>query len=372
MTYLMDTIRPFVEVSAAHGSVLTLRDGNEVVDFFCDVGTASLGYSTGRQLAHVPNLYRLSLREEAAKRLCLASGMDKVFFSTSGTEAVEASIKLARRFQSPQRRTILSESGGFHGRTYAALAAGDGPPHHTQGFGPLPECFAHARIGKDTWRRVTDRTCAVLISPINGNNDVIVHDVDHLRSIQKACQDTGAVLIFDEVQTGAGRASSGNVTYAQGVGLEPDVVCLGKGVAAGIPCGVTLARGEVANAFAPGTHFSTFGGSPTAMTGVLDMLKFLATNPRSADRVGDAVVSSVATYATNVRGQGALIAFDLDVDRVEFANACLEEGVLVPSFRAGPGALKVTPPLNIGAEELIHGLDAMAKAYWRTKREIRR
>lgn len=385
------------------GSCLVDEHGKRYLDFFCDVGTSSLGYSDPlmagalRQMLdqgippHAPNLYGFQERDRAATRLCLATGMDRVFFCNSGTEAAEAAIKLARLWQwqmaggrsradggallapSKARTTIYTYAGGFHGRTYGALAAGDGPKYHTEGFGPLPEGFKHFK----TLDQIDTDAAAIMLAPVFGNNDVQMYDSEWLLQLRRMATEMGALLIFDEVQTGAGR--TGRMTYnqrldsAQGGGslVEPkgiaDIITLAKGIAMGAPVGAMLAREPYGSTFTPGTHFSTFGGNPLGMVFLNGMLDWLERNSMHVGRVGVALMEGIAAMGFKPRGIGLLWAFDCDVDTIALSHACLEEGLLIGAFRAGPGAVKLTPPLNISINDLRVGLDKLNTAYLRVK-----
>lgn len=370
-----------------HGAWLKGYDGKDYLDFFSDVGTASLGYCSEEQRAvltrlldpheaiplHQPNLFASMERDSAAGRLCQATGMERVFFCNSGTEAVEAALKVARLTQAkrygtlcrvsiePKRSLIASYVGGFHGRTYGGLSAGDGPAYHTWGYGPLLDGFRHfsdiSEIPKDA--------AAVILAPVFGNNDVRVYPDGWLEQLRKHCDDNGIILIFDEVQTGSGRCGT-TFTYAQNIGVQPDVITLAKGLGMGVPVGAMLARGDCAEAFTPGTHFSTFGGSPMCcafVNGMLDwataqQLKLVALKGRSIR-----TILKQLSFVQNVRGVGMLNAFDVDFCTRRYAEACFQHGILIGAFRSGPGPIKITPPLNIDMEDIFLGIQGMNDAY---------
>jgi acetylornithine/N-succinyldiaminopimelate aminotransferase len=355
------------------------------LDFFCDVGTSSLGYASKEQRVvlsrllcdfvplHAPNLYLHTERDRAAERICRATGMDKVFFCNSGAEAAETAIKLARLYQYKRhgagRHAIACHKGGFHGRTLATLAAGDGPPYHREGFGPLPSGFFHFPTMPGALDRLDElneanNLAAVMLAPVAGNNDVQEFPEEWLHQLRAWCDETGVLLVFDEVQTGAGRSGT-RYTYAEREGVRPDILTLGKGVAMGVPTGVCLARAEVAEAFTPGSHFSTFGGNPLCAAFVNGMLDWCTPeNLVMVEGKGMHLKRHLAMsgWAKNVRGPGMLIAFDIDVDTIDFAMACLESGLLVGAFRRGPGTVKVTPPLNASLDDLQLGLALMDEA----------
>ncbi len=387
-SHLMSTL-DFRVQKFATGNIALLSDGRggpNALDFFADVGTASLGYNSQesrhvlhRMLdehipIHAPNLYGFDERDRAARRLCEKTGMDRVFFCSSGTEAVEAAIKLARLHccqsatvdgvldvEKGWRYKIASFKGGFHGRTYGGMAAGDGPPYHTFGFGPLLQGFE--KFGQI--EEISEDAAAVILAPVFGNNDVVVYPDGWLQELRAYCDEHGILLIFDEVQTGSGRCGI-NFTYGQRVGVRPDIITLAKGLGMGAPVGACLARGEVADTFTPGSHFSTFGGNPLSCAFINGMLDWATENAmEQVDQLGHYIRDALVKldFAKNVRGIGMLNAFDIDIDTVEFAWACQEEGLLIGAFRSGPGAVKITPPLNITFDHALQGIAMMERAY---------
>jgi acetylornithine/N-succinyldiaminopimelate aminotransferase len=377
--YLMDTLNTkSLTFVSGFGSKLIDSLGGEYIDFFTDVGTSSLGYggSTAHQKAkeilslnpfHAPNLYGWGLRSAVAKQICDATGMDRVFFCNSGTESVEAALKLMRKYQHDSGVKngigILGEKGGFHGRTYGSLAVGDGPSHHYKGFGPLPEGFAHFEFNTDEYKKFRkELVCGIMISPVFGNNDVRVPDDGWLKELRAYTSENNMLLAFDEVQSGSGR--TGAMTYAQKIGVKPDIITLAKGIGMGMPVGVMLATEEVAKAFTPGSHFSTFGGNPASVAAVTAMLDWLSL-PESFTQIigkGEIIRGRLREAgAKGVRGAGMLNAFDIDTCGLEFASDCLEEKLLVGAFRPGPGPVKITPPLNIESDVLDEGLRSLCK-----------
>lgn len=375
--YLMKTLDfRKVEFVDGCGSYLYDTAGERYMDFFTDVGTASLGYGgvqsnnalslSKNHPPHAPNLYGYRLRNETAEKICKKMEMDKAFFCNSGTEAVEAAIKLARKYQaenSSRADFICAEKGGFHGRTFGSLAAGDGPEHHYKNFGPLPSGFLHFEFGGDISEIPTD-AAAVLIAPVFGNGDVRPAPEGWLEELREYTSRHGVLLVFDEVQTGSGRV--GAPTMAQKLGIKADIICLAKGVAMGCPVGAILATEEVAKAFTPGCHFSTFGGNPLSCAYTRTMMEWLTEeNMESVALKGAHIRTALEElgWAKNVRGVGMLNAFDIDVDGIDFSLACLERGLLVGAFRKGSGPVKITPPLNIGWREISVGIEIMDDAY---------
>jgi len=377
---LMNTLKfvPGRTFVAGDGNWLVDTDGGKALDFYCDTGTASMGYHPEamqevlkrilkeRLPVHSPLVFRHTERDRAAQRIVQATGMDRVFFCNSGAEAVEASIKCARKTQYDRgqghRVNVYGWRNAFHGRTFGALALGDGPTYHHTGFGPMPSGFKRFHVIED----IRPDAAAVCLAPVFGNYDLIVYDTGWLRDIRAYCDEHGILLIFDEVQSGSGR--TGGITYGQKVGVHPDILALAKGVAMGASCGACLARGDAAEAFTPGSHFSTFGGQPLSaafVNGMLDYLLAPGTIP-DIEAKGEymrQLFKERLPWAKNVRGAGLMNGFDIDVEKMEFANECLKRDLLVGLFRPGPGPVKITPPLTVTRDEIKWGVSVLAAAY---------
>jgi len=343
-----------IEIIDAHDEYLVDTNGEKYLDWFADVGTVNLGYrpfelsrSLGRVPQHIPNTLRNSLKEKAAETVCNMTHMDKVFFCNSGSEAVEAAIKIVRKWNYLLERkckTIYTYKDGFHGRTYGAVSAGDGAKYHYEGFEPHLEGFKHfTEISEIDF----DDAQAVMLATMFGNNDAIVYDKTWMRILAEECKQHNVPLVFDEVQVGSGR--TGFFNGFDNYDVIPDVMCLGKGIACGVPTGLTLARGGFAEVFKPGVHYSTFGGSPLSCSGILHlidrykddrlMLKIIAD--------GDEIMNELQNmnHLSNVRGKGLWIAFDVDDDRaMELSDEMLRNKLFVPTFRMN--AIKITPMLN--------------------------
>lgn len=378
MENLMKTVAPRgdFELSSGFGSYLNSTDGRIYLDFFTDTGTSSLGYGCSEHREalrriidcklppHAPNLFSHVLRNRVAEKLCDATGFDRVFFCNSGTESVEAAIKLARKYQFDNghngKCNIFSINGAFHGRTYGSMAASDGPLYHFAGFGPRPAGFERFNNPGDI---DYESAAAVIIAPVYGANDVIVYKDDFLKELRTRCDNTGTLLIFDEVQSGSGR--SGAITYAQKIGVKPDILTLAKGIGMGAPCGATLAIENVARVFTPGCHFSTFGGNPLTMAYVDVMLDWLSDscNLLEIEAKGEYIEMHLRSFgwAKSIRRAGLMIAVDIEKDARKFSELCLEEGLLLGAFRPSP--LKITPPLNITMMAIDEGLEIMQRVY---------
>src|SRR5271154_7506632 len=263
------------------GVWLTSTDGERYLDFTSGVAVNALGHAhphlvaalaeQSQKLWHVSNLYEIPESERAAARLCAASFADVVFFCNSGAEAVEGAIKTARKFQAvnehPERFRIVTFEGAFHGRTLATLAAG-GQKKYLDGFGPVADGFDQVPFGdlEAVKRAIGDETAAIMIEPLMGEGGVRTIEPSFLRALRELCDQRGLMLVFDEVQSGMGR--TGELFAYQRAGVTPDIMSLAKALGAGFPVGACLATREAAKGMTPGTHGSTFGGNPLAMSAV--------------------------------------------------------------------------------------------------------
>ena len=355
-------------------------DGREYLDFLAGIGCVNLGHAHPavadavdaqmRALVHVSNLFHVEHRAALAERLSgLAGGGWKAFFCNSGTEAVEGAIKLARRWGKARRGDacfeIVSAERSFHGRTMAALSA-TGQPSKQEAFAPLLPGFSHVPINDidALAAAVTERTCAVLLEPVQGEGGVYPCDATYLRAVRELCDEREVLLVFDEVQTGFFR--TGAPFAWQGYGVRPDVMALAKALANGLPAGAVLASGSAATAFALGDHGSTFGGGPViaaaglATIGALED-EGLGENARrtgAAFRDGLRGVASETGLIAEVRGRGLMMAVELTMPRAQHvAAACLERGIVINAI--GDRILRFLPPLVCTEDETAILCDAL-------------
>src|SRR6201991_4674287 len=260
------------------GCWLVATNGERYLDFTSGVAVNALGHAHPHMIAaltaqaqkvwHVSNLYQVPEAERVAQRLCDASFADVIFFCNSGAEAMECSIKMARKYHAangaPERYRIITFEGAFHGRTLATLAAG-GQKKYLEGFGPVVEGFDQVPFAdlEATKRAIGPETAAILIEPIMGEGGVRVVLPEFLRALRRLCDEHGLLLVFDEVQTGVGR--SGQLFAYEQSGVSPDIMALAKALGGGFLLGACLATAEAAKGMVAGTHGSTFGGNPLAM-----------------------------------------------------------------------------------------------------------
>jgi acetylornithine aminotransferase/acetylornithine/N-succinyldiaminopimelate aminotransferase len=293
---------------------------------------------------------------KAAEMLVENSFGDKVFFCNSGAEANEAAIKLARKYAkdhwSTDRVEIIAMHHAFHGRTLATVTA-TGNPKYLHGFEPLMPGFKHVPYNNlhAVERAIDSRTCAVLVEPVQGEGGVNVPGDAYLPGLRRLCDEAGILLILDEVQSGMGR--TGRLFAYQHWGVEPDILTLAKALAGGVPMGAMLAREAVAASFVPGTHASTFGGTPFVSAIALAVVRTMLEDdlPGNAARVGkyffDRLEGLKAGHSAvkAVRGKGLILGVELSVPARSVVSACMERGLLV--LTAGDTVVRFVPPLIV-------------------------
>ena len=364
--------KPVMFVSG-EGMRLTDDEGREYLDFVSGIGAVNLGHShpavveavreqVGR-LTHVSNLFFVEHRDELAADLVgLFGGEAKVFFCNSGAEANEGAIKLARRWGREKRgaacHEIVTAERSFHGRTLATLAA-TGQPSKQEAFAPLPAGFSHVPLNDiDALEAaVGPRTCAVMLEPVQGEGGVHPCDPAYLTAVRSLCDARDILLVFDEVQTGLYRC--GEPFAWQVYQVRPDIMCLAKSLANGLPAGAVVAHDEVASAFKPGDHGSTFGGGPVVCAAARACLSALASEHlgEKAVATGEYLREKLRDYArttgvvADVRGVGCMSAVEFsDPIAAQVASAALERGIVLNNI--GAHILRVLPPLVCGVEEI--------------------
>ncbi|MBI2152569.1 MAG: acetylornithine transaminase [Candidatus Rokubacteria bacterium] len=341
-------------------------EGREYLDFAAGIAVVALGHCHPRvtgaiqeaaaTLIHVSNLFYTAPQTQLARLLCEHSFGDRVFFCNSGAEANESAIKLARRYSrehfASDRYEIIAMQNSFHGRTLATLTA-TGQEKYRHGFEPLMPGFKHVPYNdlRAVERALDSRTAAVLVEPIQGEGGVNVPDDGYLPGLRKLCDEAGALLILDEVQTGMGR--TGALWAYQHSGVEPDIMTLAKALANGIPIGAMVARDPVARALTAGSHASTFGGTPFVASVALATLTTLLEEklPERAARMGRHLTAGLLALKAKhpvireVRGKGLLIGIELTRPAAPVVVACLEAGLLI--LTAGDTVLRLAPPLIV-------------------------
>jgi predicted acetylornithine/succinylornithine family transaminase len=341
-------------------------DGREYLDFGAGLAVTALGHCHPRvtgaireaaaTLLHVSNLYHSAPQIHLAKLLCEHSFAERVFFCNSGAEANEAAIKIVRKYArerfASDRYEIVATRNSFHGRTMAALTA-TGQERYQHGFEPLVPGFKHVPYNdlRAMERAIDNRTCAIIVEPIQGEGGVHVPDDEYLPGLRKLCDESGALLILDEIQTGVAR--TGRLWCYEHAGVEPDVMTLAKALANGVPIGATLTREEIARVLGPGSHGSTFGGTPFVASVALATFTTILDEkiPERAARMGRYLMDGLRALAgrhaalREVRGRGLLIGVGLTRAAGPLVDACREAGLLVLS--AGEQVLRLAPPLIV-------------------------
>ena len=351
------------------GSWLWDDAGRRYLDLFAGIAVVGLGHCHPapvgaaveqlRALWHVSNLYWTEPMQALAHRLSERFGGAQAFFCNSGAEAVEAALKHARK--ATGRSGVVALEGSFHGRTLGALSV-TGQPAKRAAFEPLlgGVSFVPLNDSDALAAAVGPETGAILLEPVQGEGGIHPVTPGFLAEARALADERGALLVLDEVQTGVGR--TGTFFAFEQLGVRPDVVTLAKGLANGLPIGCILVADDSADGLAPGDHASTFGGNPVACAAacaVCDELDegLLAAVRRKAEFLSHGLAALPGVV--EVRGRGLLLAADVDADANELATAALAHGLVVGT--AGPATLRLTPPLTISTEELVHGLELLAE-----------
>ncbi|MBF0160898.1 MAG: aspartate aminotransferase family protein [Magnetococcales bacterium] len=373
---LMNTYARFpVAFVRGEGSCLWDEKGVKYLDFLAGIGVNNLGHcppavveaireQAGR-LMHTSNLYRVPLQEQLAQRLVGSCFADRVFFCNSGAEANEAAIKLVRKYAHEREKgrvqahrfEIITATNSFHGRTLATLTA-TGQEKVRRGYEPLPPGFRYVPYNQPeaVEKAITAATAAILVEPIQGESGVVVPDAGYLAALREIADRHDLLLVLDEVQTGMGR--TGRLWCHQWSGIHPDVMTVAKSLASGLPMGACLATEKVAQAFSPGSHGSTFGGTPLVSAAALATLDVLLEQGVLAEvpGKGEYLLEQLRTLQLrhkmirSVRGKGLMIAVELNSPAEEILGVCLVRGLLL-SCQMGT-VLRFLPPLTVTREEM--------------------
>ena len=368
-------------VVRGEGCRLWDEEGKEYLDFVGGIAVCALGHSSplvtraleeqSRILVHVSNLYYTIPQVELARLLVENSFADRVFFCNSGAEANEAAIKLARRYSrekfGSEKYTIISMQGSFHGRTMATLSA-TGQSKIQTGYDPLLEGFKFVPFNDlpSLQEAIDDRVCAVMLEPIQGEGGVVTPHPGYLKGVQETCRSKGLLLIFDEVQVGMGR--TGKLFAHENFGVTPHIMTLAKALGNGLPVGAMLATEELSSAFGPGSHATTFGGTPLVTAVAKAVLESILKDGwlDHCSKMGDYFKGRLQELARkhdfikDVRGVGLILGIELDRPGAPFVEACMKKGFLINC--AQEKVLRFLPPLIVGKEEidrLVESLDAV-------------
>jgi acetylornithine/N-succinyldiaminopimelate aminotransferase len=382
-SHLMPTFaRVNLAFERGEGVWLVATNGERYLDFTSGVAVNALGHAhphlvaaltaQAQKLWHVSNLYEIPEAEQVAARLCAASFADVVFFCNSGAEAVECAIKTARKYQSvngrPERYRIVTFEGAFHGRTLATLAAG-GQKKYLDGFGPVVEGFDQVPFAdlEAAKRAIGEQTAAIMIEPLMGEGGVRTVEPSFLRALRELCDRHDLMLVFDEVQSGMGR--TGELFAYQRSGVTPDIMPLAKALGGGFPVGACLATDAAAKGMTAGTHGSTFGGNPLAMSAANATLDVMLA-PGFFDRVKHIsllfkqrlaeIKDHYPALIAEVRGEGLLIGLRALVPASELVDALRAENML--TVGAGDNVVRLLPPLIVSEAEIAEGITRLDRA----------
>jgi acetylornithine/N-succinyldiaminopimelate aminotransferase len=357
-------------------------DGKRYLDFIAGIATNSLGHCHPKLVAavteqankiwHMSNMYQTELQRSLAQKYADATFADVVFFANSGTEAIEACLKLVRKYHSskgnPEKIDILGFDGAFHGRSYGAINAAANPSY-LAGFGPPLPGYQQLPFGDHEALKaaITPTTAGIIIEPVQGEGGLRPVPVQCLQGLRALCDEHGILLIFDEVQCGASR--TGKLFAHEWAGITPDVMAVAKGMGGGFPMGACLASAEAASGMVRGVHGSTFGGNPLAMAvahAAFDEIskpEFLEHVRDVSNHLHQALASLKDRYpdlVVDVRGKGLLCGINLSVDPMLVRQACFERGMLIGT--AGKTVLRMAPPLIVTSENVSEAISILDSA----------
>jgi acetylornithine/N-succinyldiaminopimelate aminotransferase len=382
---------PDLVFEKGEGVWLVTREGERYLDFGAGIAVNALGHAhphlvkalteQASKLWHTSNLFRIPDGERLAQRLVDNTFADSVFFTNSGAEALEASIKMARKHHSangePERFRIVTFEGAFHGRTLATIAAG-GQKKYLEGFGPKVDGFDQVPFGDHDALTAALRpeTGAILVEPIQGEGGIRPVPTQCLRGLRELCDERGMLLIFDEVQTGIGR--TGKLFAHEWSGIAPDIMAIAKGIGGGFPMGACLATEEAGKGMTVGVHGTTFGGNPLAMAvgnAVLDIVLepgFLERIERMGlylkQRLAELKDRHPAVIA-EIRGQGLMIGLRTHVPNNDFVDAAREQKLL--TIAAGDNVVRLLPPLVVGEADVADGVRRLDETCYVLENEMR-
>ncbi len=373
-----------IEVERGEGVRLYDRQGRSYLDFVQGIATNGLGHAApvlveamteqAKKLWHVSNIFTIPGQAELAERLSAASFADQVFFTNSGTEAIECALKLARKYHSergnPERIDIITFAGAFHGRSYAAVTAGGYEPY-LKGFGPrLPGFVSLSLDDHDAIRAAAEAptAAAIMVEPVQGEGGARALTDAELQALRDLCDANGLLLIFDEIQCGMGR--SGKLWAYEHSGVTPDVMCVAKALGGGFPIGACLATKEAAAGMVVGSHGSTFGGNPLAMA--VGLAAFSAINtPELLDNVRaqagylkqqlEGLKQTWPDMIDEVRGRGLLIGIKLKPNNREVMAAARDQGLLIAG--GSNNCCRLLPPLNLTQDEAREAIQLLERTF---------
>ena len=356
-------------------------DGKEYLDFGSGIAVFALGYNNKEyndalkaqidKLIHTSNYFYNEPAAKAAKALTSASGMDRVFFTNSGTEAVEGAIKLAKKYaylkDGSTDHEIIAMEHSFHGRSMGALAV-TGNKHYQEAFGPMIPGIRFAQFNNlaSVKELVNDKTCAIIFETIQGEGGVYPAKKEFIEGVRKLCDEKGILLILDEIQCGMGR--SGSMFAYQQYGVKPDIVTSAKALGCGVPIGAFMATEQVAKALVPGDHGTTYGGNPLACAAAVEVFRLfdklnVTDNVKNVGKYLETQLKSLVEKYDTVkaqRGMGLIQGIELTVNPKDVIAKCLDNGLIL--FSAGTNVIRFVPPLVITRDDVDQMMVRLKKA----------
>ena len=364
------------------------KNGNQYLDFVSGLAVNNLGHchpavvsaiqKQAKTLLHVSNLYHIEPQSQLAEHLTSQCFADKFFFCNSGTEAIEAAIKLARKFSAdqghPERTEIITMHNSFHGRTMGALSATAQKNYHT-GFNPLLPGFKYIPFNniQAAKKAISKKTCAILVEPIQGEGGVNIPEPNYLKDLKLICRKNDILLIFDEVQTGFGR--TGKLFAHELFKTKPDIMTLAKALGGGMAIGAMAATNRIMKSFVPGTHASTFGGNPLTCAAALASLKVITEKGflKKASETGKYFLECLENLASQhsivkeVRGKGMILAMELDKPGSKIVVDCMKNGFLINCIKQN--ILRFLPPLNISKKDISSLMPVLSNSLLRLSKK---
>ncbi len=359
------------------GAVMWDIDGNEILDMFPGWAVSGIGHCHPRvveaiqkqaaELIHIDNTFYSLPQGKLAQMLGERAFGGKCFFCNSGAEAVEAGLKLARRAAGEGRYKFVTMLGGFHGRTFGAVTATAQPKYHN-GFSPMLPGFKYVAYNdlEAVREAVDDETAAILVEPIQGEGGVRVADEDYLRGVREICDQHGALLILDEVQTGMGR--TGDWFAYQHAGVTPDIMTMAKALGGGVAIGGIMAAPEVAEHLVPGTHASTFGGNPLACAAAIAVIEAIEADDllENVEVQGDRARARFEQLAEKhpaieeIRGRGLMLALELNQPGAPIVDECLKRGLRINCTQQT--VIRFMPPMTVTADQVDRAIAILDEA----------
>mgnify|MGYP001266518014 FL=1 len=369
-----------LEFAKGNGCYLYSTKNKKYLDFASGIAVNSLGHchpkliealnKQSKQLWHVSNLYKIKKQEQFAKLLCKNSFADKVFFTNSGTESIECGIKIIRGYHSyhkTKKTEIITFDGAFHGRTYGALSAQKNKKY-SNGFGPMLKGFKQIEFNneKKLISAINKKTAGIIIEPIQGEGGIRPANLSFLKLLRKICSDNNILLFFDEVQSGFGR--SGKLFSHEWANIKPDIMSVAKGIGSGFPLGACMSTNKACVAMTKGSHGSTYGGNPLAMSVGLEVLKIIS-NKKFLSKVDEIAryfwknlkkLENTSNIISEVRGAGLLLGIKTNISNLDLSEQLKKNKLL--NVPAADNTVRLAPPLIVSYKEIDKSIAMIKKS----------